>query len=89
MRQLKLPVELDQLPEYQNAEHPLQVPSQQYASQERTVDWFDFWLNGHEDSAPAKREQYAGWLELKGQRDAALRTPRPPLLKWTATPIPD
>jgi hypothetical protein len=89
MRQLRLPVELFQYPEYRIADHPLQVPSQQSASQQRTVDWFDFWLNGYEDPDPAKREQYEGWRELKGQRDVAVRLPRPPLLHWAATPIPE
>ena len=89
MRLLKLPVELFLLPEYLAGEHPAQLPSQQYASQQRSVDWFDFWLNGHEDADPAKREQYEGWRDLKTQRDAVSRTVRPPLLHWTATPIPE
>jgi hypothetical protein len=30
-----------------------------------TVDWYDFWLNGHDDPDPAKAEQYARWRELR------------------------
>lgn len=32
---------------------------------ERGVDWFDFWLNGHEDPAPAKAAQYVRWRALR------------------------
>jgi hypothetical protein len=50
----------------------LQNPGQRLASQGGTVDWFDFWLNGHEDSDPVKAEQYKRWRELgklQGQND--------------------
>jgi hypothetical protein len=29
------------------------------------VDWFEFWLNGYEDDAPAKATQYTRWRELR------------------------
>ncbi len=29
------------------------------------VDWYDYWLNGHEDPDPAKAEQYRRWSRLK------------------------
>lgn len=32
---------------------------------ERNLDWFDFWLNGHEDPAPAKAAQYSRWRALR------------------------
>jgi len=48
-----------------NTPHILVQPNQRYASQETAVDWFDFWLNGHEDSDPTKAEQYARWRELR------------------------
>ena len=32
------------------------------------VDWFDFWLNDHEDPAAEKSEQYARWRQLRGMR---------------------
>src|SRR5260370_39728929 len=44
-----------------NGEHVLKKPQQILASQEMSVDWYDFWLNGHEDPDPAKKEQYVRW----------------------------
>jgi hypothetical protein len=41
------------------------------AVQRRVVDWFDFWLNGHEDSDPAKPEQYRRWEKLCDMQKAA------------------
>ncbi len=32
---------------------------------ERNLDWFDFWLRGHEDPAPMKRSQYARWRDMR------------------------
>ena len=32
--------------------------------QDRTTDWFRFWLQGYEDSAPGKRGQYQRWKKL-------------------------
>jgi hypothetical protein len=40
------------------------------AVQQRAVDWFDFWLNGHEDPDERKVEQYAGWRKLRLQHQA-------------------
>lgn len=44
--------------------HNPQNPGQVIAVQERAVDWFDFWLNGHEDSDPEKAGQYVRWEKL-------------------------
>jgi len=44
--------------------HVLQKPWERIVSQQGNVDWFDFWLNGHEDPDPAKVEQYRRWREL-------------------------
>jgi hypothetical protein len=49
----------------QNTPHILVQPAQRYASQQSVVDWFDFWLNRHEDSDPSKADQYARWYELR------------------------
>lgn len=49
----------------ENATHVLKRPYHRYLSQESAVDWFDFWLNGHEDADPAKAGQYARWRELR------------------------
>jgi hypothetical protein len=43
-------------------------------AQGSVVDWYDFWLNNHEDQDPAKAEQYARWRELRGRRDVVLKT---------------
>ena len=34
----------------------------------RNLDWFRFWLQDHVDAAPARREQYAKWLQLRAQQ---------------------
>ena len=48
-----------------NGDHVLTKPIEQLASQEMTVDWYDFWLNGHEVKDPAKTEQYTRWRQLR------------------------
>lgn len=69
-----------------SAEHVLFRVPQILDTETRLVDWFDFWLNDHEDPDPAKAEQYVRWRHLREQRDALAATPRPPLLDWHATP---
>lgn len=63
LRYLNKPVDLVVLT--QEGTHPLTNPAQRMVSQGGTVDWFDFWLNGHEDPDPAKTEQYERWRELR------------------------
>ena len=65
LRQLKKPVEFSVAPDIQHGSHGLQNPAQCLAVQEGAVDWFDFWLNGHEDPASGKAEQYRRWHELR------------------------
>jgi hypothetical protein len=43
-------------------------PAHRLAIYERAIDWFDFWLNGREDPAPAKREQYSRWRALAARQ---------------------
>jgi hypothetical protein len=52
------PVDLIQLPD---AVHIVTKPLERFASEEGDVDWFDYWLNGHEDTDPTKSAQYARW----------------------------
>lgn len=52
------------------------------------IDWFDFWLNGHEDAAPAKSTQYVRWRVLREQQRRVLDSPRPPLVQWQTIPPP-
>jgi hypothetical protein len=56
------PVDLIQLP---LAPHEVTKPLDRLASEQGDVDWFDFWLNGHEDPAPEKSSQYVRWRQLR------------------------
>jgi hypothetical protein len=76
------PVEMVHLP---LAQHQLIPPLSRLTSQEGNVDWFDFWLNAHEDRDPAKAEQYVRWRHLRDQRTTLLRGPRPALNTWRPT----
>ena len=40
-------------------------PRHKLAAYERNIDWFRFWLQGHEDPDPAKREEYKRWRAMK------------------------
>jgi dipeptidyl aminopeptidase/acylaminoacyl peptidase len=48
-------------------------PRHKLAVYERNVDWFRFWLQGYEESAPEKVGQYRIWKEMKAN-DAKDRT---------------
>jgi hypothetical protein len=86
LRRLNKPVEMWELP---GLEHDAYRVPHRVLGNTLTVDWFDFWLNGHQDSDPAKAEQYARWQELRELQERARGQPRPPLLRWAATPIED
>lgn len=58
------PVELFVAPDIHYGSHNVQNPRQLLAIKEGAVDWFDFWLNHHEDADPAKQAQYERWREL-------------------------
>ena len=49
----------------------LEKPLNRLISQGGNVDWFDFWLNRHEDDDPAKAEQYDRWRKLRAQIEAS------------------
>lgn len=51
--------------------HAKWQPQHRRAVFERNLDWFSFWLQGREDPAPAKADQFALW---RGMRDR-LRVP--------------
>jgi dipeptidyl aminopeptidase/acylaminoacyl peptidase len=78
LRYLRRPVELYLVPDIEHGAHALERPSQLLASQGAIVDWFDFWLNEHEDPNPAKTGQYERWRKLRSLRDSAPegRTPK-------------
>jgi dipeptidyl aminopeptidase/acylaminoacyl peptidase len=72
LRELHRPVEMYLMPEIDtHPSHNPQNPDQVIAVQERTVDWFDFWLNGHEMSGVDKTTQYARWRLLRQQQEVA------------------
>lgn len=50
---------------YPDEWHEKVWPSHRYAIYQRNVDWLNFWLNGEQDSDPAKAEQYNRWRELR------------------------
>ncbi len=76
LRRLHKPVEMLWL-KRENAPHQLVKPFHRYVSQQTAVDWFDFWLNGHEDSDPGKAEQYNRWRDLKMLKNRA-QSEKPP-----------
>ena len=49
--------------------HVEQKPYDRMISQGGNVDWFDFWLNGHEDADSEKAEQYARWRSLRALQE--------------------
>lgn len=48
-----------------DGDHVLEKPYERLVSQEGNVDWFDFWLNRHEDGDSSKVEQYTRWRHLR------------------------
>lgn len=71
LRRNHRPVEFVSFPD---GTHNLFKPWERLTSQGGTVDWYDFWLNGHEDRDPTKAEQYVRWRKLRDEQEAA-RTP--------------
>jgi dipeptidyl aminopeptidase/acylaminoacyl peptidase len=79
LRDNHAPVEMHVFP----GEHHIKwQPAHRLAIYARNVDWFDYWLNGHDDPDPSKVEQYRRWDALKArERRPPARTtlsPRPP-----------
>lgn len=50
---------------FPNEPHQKFQPRHKLAVYERNVDWFRFWLQGHEDPDPAKAAQYARWRLMR------------------------
>lgn len=66
MREMNKPVEFVLL---NTNEHIVTNPAVRLAAQGGNVDWFGFWLQGHEDPDPAKANQYSRWESLRKLRD--------------------
>jgi hypothetical protein len=62
LRQQGKPVELQYI---RGGQHNLNKPLEVLAHQELIVDWFDFWLNGHEDPSTDKLDQYRRWKAFR------------------------
>lgn len=76
LRSQHKPVDLLVFP---NAPHEPLKPQERFGSEEGTADWFDFWLNGHEDPDPIKVEQYQRWgglREMQGARGGEAVSPK-------------
>lgn len=56
------PVEYYSFPD---AEHSPIKPLERMLSQDGAVDWYAFWLLGHEDNRPEKAEQYRRWNAMR------------------------
>jgi len=56
------PVDFVAIPD---AVHMLERPSDRKTAMQGVVDWFNFWLCGKVDPAPAKASQYERWLKLQ------------------------
>lgn len=67
LRVLGKPVEMIYLP---NGTHILSRPADRLVSQGGNVDWFRFWLQGHEDLQPNKIEQYTRWRAMRAKQCA-------------------
>lgn len=50
---------------FPNEPHIKFQPRHKLAAYERNVDWFRFWLQGYEDSDPAKLPQYTRWRQMR------------------------
>lgn len=68
MRDQGKPVDLQYI---RGGQHVIKKPLHQLAHEEALVDWFDFWLNDHEDPDTAKAVQYARWRTLQHSMQAA------------------
>lgn len=66
LRALNKPVEIELI---NTDEHVMTNPVERLANQGLSVDWFRFWLQGHEDANPAKAEQYNRWRELRKMQE--------------------
>lgn len=65
LRYLGKAVELYVMPDAMYGAHCTQNPKQILAVQQRSIDWFDFWLNGREDVDQSKAHQYERWRVLR------------------------
>ena len=65
MRDQNKAVELQYI---RSGQHNVSKPLHKLAHQEMIVDWFEFWLVGKKQAAPAKANQYRRWRTMQEQR---------------------
>jgi len=58
---------------FPNEPHQKFQPKHKLAAYERNLDWFRFWLQGYEDSSPAKAGQYEYWHALRDRKNRRRR----------------
>jgi len=66
LKRVHRPVELIEMP---RESHTMSTVPGWYASQQGSVDWFTFWLQGAIDPDPSKAEQYRRWAHLQHQQE--------------------
>jgi dipeptidyl aminopeptidase/acylaminoacyl peptidase len=52
---------------YPDESHIFFQPKHRAAAMRLNLDWFDYWLQGKEDPAPEKQEQYARWRKMRDE----------------------
>ncbi|TPG21792.1 Atxe2 family lasso peptide isopeptidase [Sphingomonas koreensis] len=70
LREAGKPVDLFVFP---GEHHITWQPLHRLAIFRRSLDWFDFWLKGHEDPDPAKRAQYRRWEQMRARQASTAR----------------
>ncbi len=63
---------------FANEPHIKEQPRHKAAVYQRNLDWFRFWLQGYEDPASDRAEQYTRWRALAQRRSGATATADPP-----------
>ena len=86
LRYLRKPVEYYVLPDLGHGSHLVQNPRQLLAVQNRTLDWWLFWLYAVEDPQPEKGQQYQDWRALRLLHLADLQRGRPAPRVWQSLP---
>lgn len=62
MQRWSRPIEMHVFP---NEYHVISQPLHRYFIYKRSVQWFEFWLEGKEDDDPVDSDQYARWRKLR------------------------
>jgi hypothetical protein len=55
---------------FPEGDHQLRRPAEQLLLMTTTLDWFDFWIQDREDTAPEKQGQYRRWRLMRAALEA-------------------